>query len=191
MPGLIEESDDETENDDTDDEDTELVEPMGIKQVNANGCDVTGTADGPEQNNNTDNQGDMHIFTIEDTDDYDDYWYIDLETNGSDVHYKIDTGTQANVLTLNVYRCLLKKPKLHKSNAKLTAYNGTTIKVLDKCIVSIPFKGKRFPVLFIVADTKSTQILGLGTCKRIHLVQRMYQVDSTPAFLEEFEDCFG
>ena len=31
------------------------------------------------------------------------YWYIDLETNGSDVHYKIDTGAQANVIPLNVY----------------------------------------------------------------------------------------
>ena len=88
---------------------------MGIKQVNANECD-----DGPEQNNNTDNQGDMHTFTTEASDDYDDDWYIDLETNGSDVLYKIDTGAQANVLPLNVYRCLLKKSKLHKSNAKLT-----------------------------------------------------------------------
>ena len=92
------------------------------------------------------------------------------------------------MLPLNVYRCLLKKPKLHKSSAKLTAYNGTTIKVLGECIVSIPFKGKKFPVLFIVAETKSTPILGLDTCKRLHLV---HQVGSTPAFLEEFEDCFG
>ena len=45
--------------------------------------------------------------------------------------------------------------------------------------------------MFIVADIKSTPILGLDTCKRLNLVQRMYQVDSTPAFLEEFEDCFG
>ena len=139
VPGLIEESDNETESDDTDDEDIELVEPMGIKQINANECDVTGTPDGPEQSNNNDNQVDMHTFTIEDSDDYDDDWYIDLETNGSDVDYKIDIGAQANVLPLNVYRCLLKKPKLHKSNAKLTTYNGTTIKVLGKRIVSIPF----------------------------------------------------
>ena len=103
VPGFIEESDNETESDDNDDEDTELVEPMGIKQVNANECDDTGTPDGPEQNNNTDNQGDMHTFTIEDSDDYDDDWYIDLETNGSDVLYKIDTGAQVNVLPLNVY----------------------------------------------------------------------------------------
>ena len=106
----------ETEGDDTDDEDTELVEQKGIKQVNANECDYIGIPDGPEQYNNTDNQGD-NTFTIEDTDDYDDDCYIDLETNGSDVHYKIDT---ANVLPLIAYRCLLKKPKLHKSNAKLT-----------------------------------------------------------------------
>ena len=138
----------------------------------------------------SDNQGD-NTFTIEDADDYNDDWYIDLETNGSDVRCKIDTGAQANVLPLIVYRCLLKKLKLHKSNPKLTSYNGTTIKVLDKCKVSIPYKGKKFPVLFIVANTKSKAILGLGTCKRLNFVQRMYQVDSTPAFLEEFEDCFG
>ena len=90
--------------DDTDDEDNELVERKGIKQVNANECNVIGTSDGPEQNNNIDNQGD-NTFTTEYTDDYDDDWHIDLETNGSNVHYTIDTSAQANVLPLNVYRC--------------------------------------------------------------------------------------
>ena len=142
-PGLIEESDDEKESDKTDDEDTELVEPKGMKQFNdyVKECDDTGTPDGSEQNNNTDNQED-NTFTTKDTDDYDDDWYIYIETNGFfsgsggthgpdlpspfgrkflffDVDYKIDTGVQANVLSLNEYRCLPKKPKLHKSNAKL------------------------------------------------------------------------
>ena len=76
------------------------TDPKGIKQVNANECDDTGTPDSPEQNNNTDNRED-NTFTIEDTYDYDDDWYIDLETNGSDVHYKINTGIQANGLLLN------------------------------------------------------------------------------------------
>ena len=53
VPDLIEKSDEETDSDDTDDGDTELVEPKGIKQANANVCNETETPDGSEQNNNT------------------------------------------------------------------------------------------------------------------------------------------
>ena len=99
---------------------------------------------------------------------------------------------QTSVLPLSGYGRLLKKPKLHKSNAKLTAYSGTAIKVTGKCRVSILYKRKMFPVHeHIVADTKSTPILRLKTCKRLNLIRGMYQVNSNSAFLEEFEDCFG
>ena len=61
-------------------------------------------------------------------------WSRLLDTNGSDIEYKIDTGAQCNVLPKVVYNQLLDRPKLKKTSVKLSAYNGTEIPVSGKCL---------------------------------------------------------
>ena len=86
-------------------------------------------------------------------------WCIDLNTNGSVVNFKIDTGAQANVLPWNVYSKLSKSPKLNKSKVKLTVYNGTDIPVRGSCIAQIDYKRSSIPVLFIIADIVSSPVM--------------------------------
>ena len=79
---------------------------------------------------------------------------------------------------------------------KLTAYNGTNIPVVGKCIVRVAHKKNRdVPVLFIVAETTSPPILGLSTCENLNLVKRVMVVkpkeEQLPSFISEFECCFG
>ena len=88
-------------------------------------------------------------------------WTIDRETNGTDVTYKIDSGAKAFVIPLRNLQRFRKSVNIHKSSAHLSAYNGTTVKVVAKCILYVRHKGKSYPVLFHVAETKSTSILGL------------------------------
>ena len=87
-------------------------------------------------------------------------WCTDLNTNGSVVNFKIDTGAQANVLPWKVYSKLLKRPKLIKSKVKLTAYNGTDIPVRGSCIARIDYKRSSIPVLFNVADIDLSPVIG-------------------------------
>lgn len=88
----------------------------------------------------------------------------------------------------------------------LTAYNGSDIPVMGKCVARIN-KGKMrdIPVLFVVADTKSPPILGLKTSVNLNLIHRIMDVrkeeqDETSTrkeyassieFLKEYEECFG
>ena len=99
-------------------------------------------------------------------------WSVLLDTNGSDIQYKTDTGAQCNVLPKEVYNQLLDKPKLKKTSVKLSAYNGTEIPVSGNCLPKIKHKHTLTHVLFIVADTKSSPILGLKTSSNLNLIKR-------------------
>ena len=76
------------------------------------------------------------------------------------------------------FRRLRKSVKIHKSSAHLSAYNGTPVKVVGKCILYVRHKGKSYPVLFHVAETNSTPILGLKTSLRLNLIKRVDALDN-------------
>ena len=119
-----------------------------------------------------------------------------METNGSNVRYKLDTGAQVNVLPKYQYNRLLQKSKLKSTKVKLAAYNGTNIPVVGRCIVQIAHKKDcKVPVMFIVAETSSPPILGLSTCENLNLIKCVMVVKSKekqlPSFISEFESCFG
>ena len=61
--------------------------------------------------------GDLHdfkVFSLEsDLENNSNDCVVDLATNGRDVRYKLDTGSQMNVLPKSVYFKLLERPKLH------------------------------------------------------------------------------
>ena len=101
-----------------------------------------------------------------------------------------------NVLPKFQYDKLLRKPKLKNTKVKLTAYNGTNIPVVGRCIVRVVHKKNRdVPVMFIVAETTSPPILGLSTCENLNLIKRVMVVKSKEkqlhSFISEFECCFG
>jgi hypothetical protein len=91
-----------------------------------------------EENNSTTKTNESNAFTIFSVGseaEIESEWTINLDTNGSNVRYKLDTGAQVNVLPRSQYNRLIRKPKLKSTKVKLTAYNGTNIPVVGKCIV--------------------------------------------------------
>ena len=134
---------------------------------------------------------DVEIFAIENYTPGTD-WSMNLETNGSDVTYKLDTGAQVNVMPKSEYLKLIRKPELKVTRVKLTAYSGSSIPVLGKCILRISHKKRMVPIMFIVADTNSPSILGLNTCEKLNLIKRVMVVnEDIPEVVKEFSDCFG
>ena len=89
------------------------------------------------------------------------------------------------------YRALLKQPTLHKTSAKLVAYNDEPIKVKGRCIVNLEHKSHVYPTLFIVADTQSIPIIGFQSCSRLKLVKRVHEIKNHPSPVKEYSVCFG
>ena len=111
-----------------------------------------------------------------------------LQTNDSQIEYKLDTGSQVNIITKRTFQNLDKKGKIHSTNAKLTVYDGGNIEVIGKCILRVgKLNRKTYPVEFFIVDTHSPSIIGLKTCERLDLLKRVYLVnDVDPNLLEEF-----
>ena len=118
-------------------------------------------------------------------------WLIDITTNGSEISYKIDSGAQVNVLPKAIYNKLQQKSRLHPTDVKLSAYNGSGIPVLGRAILNLTHKNKNISVLFIIVDINATPVLGLQTSAKLNLIQRVYQVScNPPPYLDQFKDCF-
>ena len=84
-----------------------------------------------------------------------------MDTNGSNVRYKLDTGAQVDVMPKYLYNKLIQNPKLKSTKVKLAAYNSTNIPVVGLYMAQIAHtKNQKVPVMFIVAETSSPPILG-------------------------------
>ena len=122
-------------------------------------------------------------------------WNVVLPLNGLEVEFKLDTGSQVNLLPKTLLHKLPKKPVIHKSTVKLTAYNNTEIPVSGRCILNLTVRNKQVPVLFIVADiTSSPPIIGLPTCDKLNLVQRTLVLSTQVSdndIINEFSDVFA
>ena len=61
---------------------------------------------------------------------------MQILTSGTNVSYKLDTGSQVNIIPQKTYHALQKKPKLYTATEKLMAYDGNAIPVIGKCVSS-------------------------------------------------------
>ena len=120
-------------------------------------------------------------------------WTVKLETNRTDVIYKIDSGAQVNVMPESIYKTLKQKSELKPTKVKLTAYNGSQILVIGQCEGKINYRVKNINFVFIVSSSKYAPILGLDSSVKLKLIQRVMNItqDNFPNFFAEFNDCFG
>ena len=124
-----------------------------------------------------------------------DRWLTTLDTCGIPVSFMLDLAAQVNVLPKHIYRSFQKKPRLHHTKIRLTAYDGGSTPVKGKCIAWVSNgSNKSYPVRFIVVPTKSTPLLGLETCEKLNLIKRISKVgvdESYSDILTHYKDVFG
>ena len=123
-------------------------------------------------------------------------WSVDLCINKCSIQFKIDTGAQCNILPESIFLHLRPRPKIHSSTAKLTAYNGSDIPVKGTFVANVEYKNNlSVPVMFVIADTIFTPILGLPTSEKLNLIKRVMVVDNVQNcyqdLLAKFSNCFG
>ncbi len=106
--------------------------------------------------------------------------FADFEVGPSktQVKFKIDTGSQVNILPYRVFQSLRVQSVLEKSRRKLSAYNGNELD-LKGCITlrsNHSGTGQIRNVQYHVVDTRSTPLLGLQSCIDFGLIEFTYSV---------------
>ena len=149
-------------------------------------------------------RGSKHYHSVqeEDVDDFDEVVYDMVTASGDDrdeifakvavcipgqehrntsILAKVDTGAQGNILPTRVFKKMNIPPDiLRPSTTMLTAYNGTDIPQDGKVELQCRYKeGEWLKESFYVADTPGPIILGLPSCRALHLVSLHCAVQTT------------
>ena len=100
-------------------------------------------------------------------------------TSNSTLNCKLDTGSQVNVLPLDVFRHMHVPYPLRQAH-KLQGYGGSPLKSLGVCSLDVSCKGQQVRTDFHVVDPRgktAPPILGLPSCLNVGLVKLVDSVN--------------
>ncbi len=122
-------------------------------------------------------------------------WIVPLTVNETIIPFKLDTGAQVNLLSMDDYRTLKVKNKIHSTKIKVTGYTGEDVPVKGSCLVTLKHKGQLLKTHMLIVEKSVQPILGLSTCEKLDLVRRVFVVTSQfkaneTSFMEEYKDVF-
>ncbi|XP_020556682.2 uncharacterized protein K02A2.6 [Oryzias latipes] len=133
----------------------------------------------------------VHVGTAEKEE-----WIVPLEVNETIIPFKIDTGAQINLLSIEDYKTLTVKSKMNPIKTKVTGYTGERVPVKGGCIATFKHKNQKIRAQLLVVDKKVQPILGLSTSVKLNLVKRVFVVTSpevtndNDSLMKEYKDCF-
>ena len=107
----------------------------------------------------------------------DERWSQNLRVEGRTISFKLDTGSDVNIISELEYRTITPKPKLEKSETVMTSYSSGPIPSLGVCCVSVQFKKRHiYAYMEVVRDERRPALLGGTDCARLGLVKRVHAV---------------
>uniref|UniRef100_A0A8D8QC11 Uncharacterized protein K02A2.6 n=1 Tax=Cacopsylla melanoneura TaxID=428564 RepID=A0A8D8QC11_9HEMI len=86
----------------------------------------------------------------------------------------IDTGAEANVLSLNDFKMLkLPKSSIKETMSKLTNYGGSEIPIIGQCVLDCKINNRSMLTRFFVCDSDQPTILGLRSCENFEIIKKV------------------
>lgn len=97
-------------------------------------------------------------------------WVVRGKIAGLDIQFKVDTGSQANLLPLSLFNRIANASTPRKSAAVLTAYNGSPIKHVGVATEDLEISETQHSVSFFIVKKGRQAILGLKACQQFGLI---------------------
>ena len=113
--------------------------------------------------------------------------FASFRVQGRIIKFKIDTGSQVNIIPLSDYNMMHGKPTLAKSRVKLFGYAGDFLKTVGECTLPV----NEHKLEFFVVDTSQSPILGLNASRELNLVKIILNVNMHRKITHEFKDMFS
>ncbi|KAJ8887486.1 hypothetical protein PR048_013701 [Dryococelus australis] len=81
-------------------------------------------------------------------------FYDDSGLNTRDIHFKLVTGAQVNIITKDI--CILFQLDIVPTQFKLLNYNGGRIDAIGEMTTTVVVNGSEYTITFVVVDIKAT-----------------------------------
>ena len=98
--------------------------------------------------------------------------YVTLNTQDTPVRFKVDTGSQANIIPHSIFMKMENRPKLKPTNTKLISYTGEDLKISGSCELRC---GEQVLNFFIVR-TNQCPILSFKASQELNLIKVVMNV---------------
>ncbi|KAL5510119.1 hypothetical protein EMCRGX_G005608 [Ephydatia muelleri] len=113
-------------------------------------------------------------------------YFTSLSVNGTRVKFKVDTGSQVNIIPWAVFKQLSNKPQLNTVKTKIVSYSGDKIPVVGSCQLQCK---ERFLEFFIV-KTRQCPILSFQASKELDLIKVVTSIARTEDIIANFDVVF-
>ncbi|XP_059052349.1 uncharacterized protein K02A2.6-like [Achroia grisella] len=107
-------------------------------------------------------------------------WYetLYLSQTGSGHRFKLDTGSDLNLLSRNNYSKLgLSLSNILPDNTRARSVCGSYLSIMGCCTIDWVYKGTEHKLKFIISDQTCQSILGKHAVEKIGLIKRVYSLD--------------
>lgn len=104
---------------------------------------------------------------------------ISLGPKETPVNFKIDTGSQCNIISIATFRKLALSYPLEPPDSKLTSYSGDLIKVLGKVRLPCSHNSNIILTSFYVVEHNAQPLLGLRSSLDLKLIKLTYSVENS------------
>ena len=109
----------------------------------------------------------------------DERWSQNLRVEGRTISFKLDTGSDVNIIYELEYRTITPKPRLEKSETVMTSYSDGHIPSFGVCCVSVQYKKRHiYAYMEVVRDERRPALLGGTDCARLWLVKMVHAVNT-------------
>ena len=115
-------------------------------------------------------------------------WHVTIKVDHGHPTFKIDTGAQCNVMSIETYQQVTSQP-LQKSHTRLITFSGHKIKSHGRARLLCEHKN-RYTVAEFEIVKGCQNVLGLKTITDMKLVKRIDALSTTEAIIEEYADVF-
>ena len=104
-----------------------------------------------------------------------DLWYVDIYINEVEIQFKLDTGSEANIVQKETFD-KLKNIKMRPSRCRLIIYTGQHIEPIGEADIEI----NGYNLCFQITQSGSP-ILGKNACVTLNLIARIDEISTSAA----------
>ncbi|XP_070378661.1 uncharacterized protein [Dermacentor albipictus] len=121
-------------------------------------------------------------------------WVVRAQVADTTIDFKVDTGSQANLVPFSAYKKLQPRVPLARSNCVLRSFNGGVIKHLGVMTTTVAVGSKTAKINFFIVKKNRHAILGLRASELLGLFSRTVNdigTSNSEAVVQEFQQLFS